>query len=141
MLYFAYASNMNHTHMAKLCPGASFVDAAALEAHRFVYEAAGDPLYGTVANMVQRSKDDVVWGGLFEITDEHLAALDGYEDCPAVYSRKDVNVITMEGDLVPAFTYVKEPGEPGEPTVEYRDMILQGAEDCGLPARNVKDKL
>jgi len=127
--------------MAKLCPGARFVDAAALEAYRFTYEGSSDPMYGAVANIARRTKDDVVWGGLYEVTEGHMDALDGYEDCPAVYRRIEVNVITMEGDLVSAMTYRKEPEEPREPTKEYRELVRNGAQDCGLPARYVKENL
>jgi gamma-glutamylcyclotransferase (GGCT)/AIG2-like uncharacterized protein YtfP len=141
MLYFAYGSNMNHAHMDKLCPGAKFVDAAALEAYKFTYEGSADPMYGAVANIAKRTKDDVVWGGLYEVTEEHLNALDDYEDCPAVYRRIEVNVITMEGDLVSAVTYCKEPEEPREPADEYRELVRSGAGDCGLPARYVKENL
>jgi len=117
------------------------VDAAALEAYRFTYEGSSDPMYGAVANIARRTKDDVVWGGLYEVTEEHMDALDGYEDCPAVYRRIEVNVITMEGDLVSAVTYCKKPGETSVPSEEYRTIVLQGADDCGLPARYVKENL
>lgn len=141
MLYFAYGSNMNHARMAERCPGSRFVDAAALEGHKFVYDGNSHTLFGTVANIVQRSKDDVVWGGLFEITEAHLAALDEYEEYPDVYRRKDVAVITMEGDLVSAMTYYKMPEEPSEPSDEYREIVSRGAADCGLPARYVRDNI
>jgi len=141
MLYFAYGSNMNHAQMAQRCLGYRFVDAAALEGHKFVYDGHSDARFGPVANIVQQSKDDVVWGGLFEITEQHLAALDEYEGYPDQYQRKEVNVITMEGDLVSAVTYYKRTEEISAPSDEYRDIVLQGAEDCGLPGRYIKDNL
>lgn len=137
MLYFAYGSNMNHAQMAKRCPGFRFVDAACLEGHRFVYDGYFDPLFGSVANIVQISKDDVVWGGLFEITDEHLSALDEYEQYPYSYNRKTVNVITMDGDLMEALVYYREGQSPSEPTGEYREIVANGALDCGLPGKYI----
>ncbi len=141
MLYFAYASNMNHAQMAKRCLGYRFVEAAALEGHKFVYDGHSDARFGSVGNIVQESRDDVVWGGLFEITDMHLAALDEYEDYPKMYKRKEVNVITMEGELVSAVTYYKAPEEQSVPSDEYRGIVLQGAADCGLPGRYINDNL
>lgn len=141
MLYFAYGSNMNHRQMTMRCPGYKFVGAACLEGHKFVYDGYFDPLFGAVANIVQRSKDDVVWGGLFEITGAHLKTLDEYEQYPYSYGRKTVNVITMEGDLVEAIAYFREGEDEHDPTAEYRDILTEGARDCGLPASYIKNAI
>lgn len=87
MLYFAYGSNMNHMQMRQRCPSSKYIKRVCLKDYKFVYDGYSSKRGGAVANVV-KLRDNVVWGGLFEINKDNLAALDCYEGYPDSYDRK-----------------------------------------------------
>lgn len=137
MLYFAYGSNMNHKQMEKRCPGASFLRRAYLDDFEFVYDGYSRMRNGAVANIVTMKRSRV-WGGLFEINEANLSALDRYESYPKSYQRDELNVRDEDGKLYKAIVYFRNGRNLGEPSEEYRKVILIGANDCDLPAEYVQ---
>jgi hypothetical protein len=69
-LYFAYGSNMDRGHMAKLCPRAEALGVARIDHHGFFIAAGG---YGSIAPR----RGAAVHGVLWRITARDRAALDG----------------------------------------------------------------
>ena len=69
MFYFAYGSNMSHEQMKERCPDSRFVGRAFLPEYSFVYDGYFERRGGAVGN-VAPSKNSVVWGGIFEISEE-----------------------------------------------------------------------
>jgi gamma-glutamylcyclotransferase len=132
MLYFAYASNMNHAQMKERCPGGRFLRSAVLQGHRFVYDGYSVSRQGATANIV-KSDVDRVRGALFEITEKDRLALDSYEGYPKDYDRKIVDVKDAEGNAYAAVTYFRPVRALGKPHPDYEKMILAGARDCRLP--------
>ncbi len=143
-LYFAYGSNMNHAQMEKRCPGARFLKAVWLDGYQFVYDGFSrlltwDGKKGSVANIVPNPGSHV-WGGLYEVTAEHIASLDRFEDIPISYQKveglavQDVEGVTYKNVIA----YLRVPQAPGIPTDGYRALILQGAKDCNLPADYIR---
>jgi gamma-glutamylcyclotransferase len=132
MLYFAYASNMNHAQMKERCPGGRFLKLARLVGHRFVYDGYSVERQGATGNIVN-SEVDSVRGGLFEITGKDRLALDSYEGYPKTYDRKEVEVKDAEGNAYRAMTYFRTGRALGKPHPDYERMVLDGAKDCKLP--------
>ncbi len=137
-LYFAYGSNLDPAQMDLRCPGHGFQGMARLRGHRLHF-----PLYsasswkGAVASLEPHDGAEV-WGVLYVLTDEHVAALDhheGLDRVPPRYRRVDLTV-DQEGIAVAAFTYLGLPDdvlvEP-RPSRRYLDAILAGARARGLP--------
>lgn len=135
MRYFAYGSNMNLEQMAFRCPGATVVGAAQLPSHRirFVNDAGG--FDGGVATIVA-DDDAEVWGVVWEISGEHLKALDEWEAYPVAYDRFDTAVFTPEPmtAIVYQATMLRE--EP--PAERYLGGIVRGAVANGLPQEYVE---
>lgn len=131
MYCFAYGSNMNFARMKARCHGSRFICRASLKSFKFVYDGASKR-GGAVGNIVG-SNEDEVWGGLFEITDEDLRALDKYEGYPDSYDRKEYRVQDDTGNSFVAIAYLRKPKRLGEPSKSYREIVIQGAKDCGLP--------
>jgi len=132
--YFAYGSNMEHNQMLKeRCVGAKFIGPACLPGFWFVFDGFAARWRGAVANIVP-SQEDGVWGGLFEITEDHLRSLDAYLGCPKNYTRS-VFEVERPGikDRVKAWTYLREPQAAGFPSKGYLAAVLKGARDCFLP--------
>ena len=134
MYYFAYGSNMEHNQMLKeRCVGAKFIGPARLPAFWFVFDGFSPRWKGAIANIVP-SLDDEVWGGLFEITEDHLRSLDLYLNCPKHYTRS-VFEVERPGtkERVKAWIYLREPQAAGFPSKGYLAAVLKGARDCLLP--------
>ena len=78
MHYFAYGSNLDPQQMALRCPGATVVGLGELRDHRLTFPLTSHDWGGGVAS-VGVAHGESVWGVVYELTDEHLAALDRYE--------------------------------------------------------------
>jgi gamma-glutamylcyclotransferase len=132
MLYFAYASNMNHAQMKERCPGGRFLKPVVLEGYRLVYDGYSEMRQGPTANIV-KSVSEIVRGALFEITEKDRLALDSHEGYPKAYERKVVEVKDAEGNAYAAMAYFRPSRALGKPHPDYERVILDGAKDCKLP--------
>lgn len=132
--YFAYGSNMASSQMAERCPGAVSLGIARLPGYRLAFDAWSNRRGGLVADVLPEPGSEV-WGVLWEITGEHAEALDRYEGVArGQYRRESVQVDSPPGETVDAFAYVIcDPGEDGPTTDAYRDILLEGAREYGLP--------
>lgn len=118
--------------MNERCPGNSFIGNANLPNHKLIFDGESKSRGGAVANIVE-SVGDMVSGGLFEISEANLAALDCYEGFPKFYDKREkVDVMTGKDKDFNAITYYATGRKSGLPTKGYMDIILRGAEDCGL---------
>ena len=144
MLYFAFGSNLDPDQIRERCPGYRRVGLAALHDYRLVFPLYSE-LWGGGGASVQLHHGDVVWGCVYDLTDDDLARLDGFEgyrgpgDQHNIYERQLVTVelTRPDDDSVPrrlrAFTYVARFSNPSPPTRRYLDAILKGARHHGLP--------
>jgi gamma-glutamylcyclotransferase (GGCT)/AIG2-like uncharacterized protein YtfP len=72
-------------------------------------------------------------GGVYEISDKCLRALDEQEGYPTAYDRINVSVSTKDSSLVKAVTYIKrEQSQETQPSKEYLAVISQGYKDWQL---------
>jgi gamma-glutamylcyclotransferase (GGCT)/AIG2-like uncharacterized protein YtfP len=140
MKYFAYGSNMNHEQMKTRCPSSRFITKVFLEGYTFVYDGYSTIHKGAVANVIP-SIGEIVWGGLFEINEDSLSALDFYEGYPTTYQRKELEVKDGKGQKYCAMVYLRDKQEIGEPSEEYRNLIIRGAKDCGLLEKYINNVL
>ncbi len=125
-LYFAYASNMDPRQMTERCPGATPYGRARLERWSFRIGHRG------VATVIPAA-DDMVWGALWSVSDQHLDALDGFEGVALGRYRREVVSVVDDSGPVDAAVYI-EPFAGSAPAREgYAERILRGAEYFGLP--------
>lgn len=136
MFYFAYGSNMHHAQMKRRCPQSRFIKRVCLKDYSLAYDGYADDWRGAVANLVATNGGEV-WGGLYEISESDLAALDRYEEYPTSYARSVFLVRDDKNKIYTVLAYVRTGETVGEPSKEYRSTVLQGARDCGLPGRYV----
>jgi len=122
MLYFAYGSNLNHFQMKRRCKDSIFIKKYELKGFalnfRSKYRAAD----------IEKKKNFIVQGGLFEISKSDEKKLDIYEDFPTLYTKiyfKYYNKKVMTYIMVKKtkFRY---------PTEKYLNVIKQGYKDCNL---------
>lgn len=133
MFLFVYGVNMCHAHLTALCPGARFVGEGELSGYLLIFDGFCPETRGAVVNL-ERSHDDAVCGGIFEITEEHLKVMDDDHDYPHHSSRAlmDVRRPGMD-ERLQAWVYFHEALVDGMPSHEYLKEMIRGARECGLP--------
>ena len=122
MLYFAYGSNLNHFQMKRRCRDSFFLKKYELKGYRLNFRSkyrAAD---------IEKKKNSIVPGALFEISKSDEKKLDVYEDFPILYTKmyfKYYNKRVMTYIMVKKtkFRY---------PTERYLNVIKQGYKDCKL---------
>jgi gamma-glutamylcyclotransferase (GGCT)/AIG2-like uncharacterized protein YtfP len=136
MTYFSYGSNMLGQRMTARVPGARLMGAACLRGHRLAWHKVN--VDGSGKCDVVPDSDSAVWGVLYDIDHEGKRALDGFEGLGRGYAEKRVSV--EHGDrMVAAFTYyATETRGDLLPYGWYRDIVLRGALQNGLPADYVE---
>ena len=122
MLYFAYGSNLNHFQMKRRCKDSIFLKKYELKNYRLNFRSkyrAAD---------IEKKKNSIVQGALFEISKSDEKKLDVYEDFPILYKKMyfkyyNRNVMTYIMNNKTKFRY---------PTEKYLNVIKQGYKDCKL---------
>jgi gamma-glutamylcyclotransferase (GGCT)/AIG2-like uncharacterized protein YtfP len=122
---------MLHAQMRRRCPKSMFVKAVKLKDHKFVYDGCSENRKGAVGNIVKAS-GHTVWGGLYEITAECLKQLDECEDYPNSYDRTTVQIQDSCGKTCDALVYFRTGRELGTPSESYRQIVIEGARNCGI---------
>lgn len=128
-LYFAYGSNLVLDRLRERVHVVDALGAARLDGHRLVCDKAGRD-GSAKANLVV-DPGDHVWGALYRLEAQRMQRLDRFE---GGYQRCEVRV-EARGEVHRALTYRSErrTADP-VPFDWYRQLILEGARDHGLPA-------
>jgi len=122
MLYFAYGSNLNHFQMKRRCKDSIFLKKFELKGYRLNFRSkyrAAD---------IEKKKNSIVQGALYEISKSDEKKLDVYEDFPILYKK-----IYFDHYNKKVMTYImNKKSEFRYPTQRYLNVIKQGYKDCGL---------
>jgi len=122
MLYFAYGSNLNLFQMKRRCKDSVFLKKYELKGYRLNFRSkyrAAD---------IERSKNSLVPGALFEISKSDEKKLDVYEDYPILYKKL---YFTYYNKTVMTYIMVNKT-EFRYPTERYLNVVKQGYKDCNL---------
>jgi len=132
MLYFAYGSNMDPVQMSERCPGGAALGAARLDGWRLTF-TRDSPAWGGGVGHIERAPEDVVWGVLWDLTTEHLNALDEYEGVELGAYVRDRCSVAFEGRDVETDVYIAVPRGFKKPSHKYLSAMIRGAEAHALP--------
>lgn len=128
--YFAYGSNLNLGQMQMRCKFAREQGAATLDDYELIFNGVAD---------IRPASGRKVLGGLWQITNRCLEALDRYEGFPHLYRKELITVLNDQGEYVPAFVYVMNEthsrSRVSTPSQYYFDAIRDGYRDFGLSER------
>jgi gamma-glutamylcyclotransferase (GGCT)/AIG2-like uncharacterized protein YtfP len=138
--YFGYGSNIVIAGMNERCPGAILVGNAELIDNKFFINSQG------VATVVQEPGSKV-YGVVWQITPEHEAVLDAYEDIDLeLYERAiaQVNLLNLEtdsdpGEQIEALIYIATDELSGIPMDGYLEEIIDAAIDHGFPPHYIQE--
>ena len=143
-LYFAYGSNLDEERLHIHCPSAGFVGIAQLANYQLAFSIEStNTWHGGVAD-IRPMPQEVVWGALWIIDEEHSDPLDRQEGIfrnPPAYERLLVDVKTPADDRVRCRSYqvVNPDSHTHLPSPAYLETILRGARAIGLPANYIRE--
>ena len=122
MLYFAYGSNLNLFQMKRRCKDSVFLKKYELKGYKLNFRSkyrAAD---------IEKSKNSIVPGALFEISKSDEKKLDVYEDYPILYTKLYFSYYNKR-----VMTYIMvNKTEFRYPTERYLNVVKQGYKDCKL---------
>ena len=128
MLYFAYGSNLNLFQMKRRCKDSVFLKKYELKGYRLNFRSkyrAAD---------IEKSKNSLVPGALFEISKSDEKKLDVYEDYPILYKKL---YFTYYNKTVMTYIMVNKT-EFRYPTERYLNVVKRGYKDCKLDIKYLK---
>lgn len=139
LLYFAYGSNMSSRRLRQRVPSARVLDTAVLFGHRLAWHKKGTDGSGK-CDIPAAGEDDVVYGVLYAIDPAHKPRLDRAEGLGVSYEQKYVALRRLGGGQpATALTYYAIRIDPAYmPFDWYRDHVLIGAREHGLPGRYIR---
>ncbi len=118
--------------MRALCPEAVPKFGATLPNYKLVFTGWSRTLGGGTAT-IKRAEHQRVLGGIYEVSDKCLAALDRFEGHPTTFSRMNVIVFSDAAGPVEAFTYIRvAQAEETKPSPQYLAILQQGYKDWGI---------
>lgn len=131
MFYFAYGSNMNPQIMKERCPPNSYklIGSGRVRNHRLRFSRLSRKWQGGVADITE-DPNFVVWGMVYEITEECLKCLNRYEGLGKAYEHYYVRVLLRDQDKeILALTYrVINPSDKDiPPSNQYLQTMIEGA--------------
>lgn len=132
MYYFAYGSNMDWQQMQRRCPSSTFICVACLMDYRFAIARHSRLRDCGTANIFAQPGSEV-WGVVYDLTNEDMATLDGYEDG---YRRQQVSVTALNDGHNPlrVSVYIAEKElQVPLPDARYKRHLLDGARHWQLP--------
>jgi gamma-glutamylcyclotransferase (GGCT)/AIG2-like uncharacterized protein YtfP len=131
-LYAAYGSNLDPHRMSERCPHSPLQDTGWLQGWRLTFGGEDLGWDGAMATVVEDHFEQV-FVAIYDITDEDVSTLDGWEGADTgVYRKMRVRVSTMNGDAV-AWIYVLDAYEGGLPSASYVGMLADAAEAADAP--------
>jgi len=136
MLYFAYGSNMSVKRMKKRIRGAKLKGTASLAEHQLRFHKVSRDGSAKCDIIYTREAKDMVHGVLYEMSDDDKDALDRAEGLGKGYERTQVTVVDSLKNEIQAFTYyATEINESLLPYHWYKNHVVRGAEEAGLPQK------
>ena len=131
MLYFAYGSNLNLFQMKRRCKDSVFLKKYELKGYRLNFRSK----YRTAD--IEKNKNSLVPGALFEISKSDEKKLDVYEDFPNLYKK---HYFYYYGKKIMTYTMVRK--TPFKfPTERYLNIVKRGYKDCKLDIKFLKQAL
>ncbi|XP_076471431.1 gamma-glutamylcyclotransferase-like [Babylonia areolata] len=136
--YFAYGSNLLRERLILRNPSAQFTAVAKLTDYKLIFVGNGSRWQGGAAN-IQEAKGSEVWGAVWHMDTKDIPSLDRQE---GRYTAMEVDVRDPKGETFRCRTYqLRCPGhwaEPSLPSPQYKDVIVRGARQNGLPEEYVR---
>ncbi len=124
--YFAYGSNIDAAQMKNRCPQSEKLEKAKLSGYEFFINKRG------YAN-VRQNKDKVVYGIIYEITEDDENKLD---HCEGVQYGTNIKPTSAE---LNAYYYLAKETNEGQPKEDYLKKIIRAAKNNDFPVEYISE--
>jgi len=132
-LYAAYGTNLDPARMSERCPHSPLHGTGWLQGWRLTFGGEDHGWDGALGTIVQDPFEEV-FVAIYDVTDEDLTNLDGWESADTgLYRKTKVRVSTLTGEVV-AWVYVLDAFEGGLPSATYLGTLADAAEAADAPA-------
>ena len=129
---------MSTSRLAGRVRSARAVAVALLHGHKLKFHKKGKDGSGKCDAEYTNDARDVVYGVVFEMSRLEKPILDSKEGLHRGYREKKVSLVTQAGETMEAMTYYATSIEPVlRPFEWYREHVLRGAREHGLPAEYI----
>lgn len=141
MKYFGYGSNLNLEDLSDWCkkkkeklPQLQNPRVAILENYKLDFTKYSPSRNGGVADIIY-SKNDFVYGIVFDVTKDDFNVLDKKEGSPYFYKQSKVKVKLLNEEVLDdVISYeVDDKEDFVSPTRKYIDILIKGAKYYSLP--------
>jgi len=140
VLYFAYGSNMSSRRLLARTPSATVVSVAKLNDHQLKFHKLSKDGSGKCDIAETNQMENYVLGIVYKIAVVDKSALDGYEGLGNGYEEKRVQVESLNGEFLQAFSYyATHIGEGLKPYSWYKEHVLRGAWEHHLPKEYIEN--
>lgn len=137
--YFAFGSNLASPRLLQRIPAASVYCVAKLGEHRLCWRKNDRGQSGKCDIDFTGEPDHLVYGVIYRMTHADKLELDVYEGTGFGYAHKTVEVVTLQGETIEAFTYYAlDIDHQQQPFHWYKEHVLRGALEHGLPPHYVE---
>jgi len=131
-LYAAYGTNLDPLRMAERCPHSPLRTTGWLFGWRLTFGGEEHGWDGALATIVQDPTSEV-FVAVYDVTDEDIKALDGWESADTgLYRKTKVRIDTLTGEQV-VWVYVLDAHEGGLPSASYLGVLANAAEAADAP--------
>ncbi|WP_181312222.1 gamma-glutamylcyclotransferase [Nocardioides campestrisoli] len=131
-LYAAYGTNLDPARMGERCPHSPLRSTGWLTGWRLTFGGEEHGWDGALATIVE-DPDEQVFVAVYDVTDEDVVLLDGWESADTgLYRKTRVRVHTLSGEVT-AWAYVLDSWEGGLPSASYLGVLADAAESAGAP--------
>lgn len=131
-LYFAYDSLLEPDRLAELAPNARFQKVAHLPETK-LYFAKANGTWGGSLPTIRKEEGNTVWGALFEVDEDELAAITAAEEADGRVATEEFSVVDREGTRHWVTTHVVPGPEGGDPSPTYIEKVVAGGRHWKLP--------
>lgn len=132
-LYFAYASFLDPDRIGAVSPHAQFLFTAHFPETRLVF-VDSDEADGLPSLLAEAGH--TVWGGVFEVPDDEVAALTDAEEGEGRVAGWEFKAVDREGNKHDCLTFVAKASPNGDrhPSPDHLQSMIKGARHWALPA-------
>jgi len=136
MKIFCYGSNMNTERITERCSSSCFISRAKISGYKLVFNKKSKDKSGK-ANLVHTGDKSLVWGVIFDISEDQKSILDKAEGLGRGYDEYKLQVINDLEQEIECVCYIatdsKYLDDNLKPHDWYTDFCLLGAKEHNLP--------
>ena len=136
MKIFCYGSNMSSERITERCSSSRFISRASVTGWKLLFNKRSKDGSGK-ANLVWTGDRSLVWGVIFDISEEQKSILDKFEGLGKGYDELKLPVINDLGEEVDCVCYISRDDKYLDgglkPHGWYKDFCLVGAREHSIP--------